>query len=64
VLPAGEKDGFDQIANLMKSAEYEVLFSNMQWDEDGDNLSLGSRIAGAISTMYLNSKPIPKRTMG
>ena len=59
VLSPGENDGFDQVANLILEAQHEVLFSMMQWDTDKDNLSPGSRIALAISTLYQQVKANP-----
>lgn len=60
VLPSGENDGFDQVADLIKNAHYEVLFSIMQWDMDKDNLSPGSRIAQAIVDLYKRVKANPE----
>jgi len=60
VLSPDEEDGFDQVANLILEAQNEVLFSMMQWDTDKDNLSPGSRIAQAISTLYQRVKANPE----
>ena len=60
VLPPGEIDGFDQTADLLTHAQYEVLFSIMQWDTDKNNLSPGSRIAKAISDLYQQVKANPE----
>ena len=60
VLPPGEMDGFDQVADLIKNAQSEVLFSIMQWDEDKNNLSPGSRIAQAITDLYQQVKANPE----
>jgi phosphatidylserine/phosphatidylglycerophosphate/cardiolipin synthase-like enzyme len=59
ILPPDEKDGFDQIADLLKNAHSEILFSIMQWDMDKDNLSPGSRIAKSISDLYHEVKADP-----
>jgi hypothetical protein len=53
-------DGFDQTADLLSHAQYEVLFSIMQWDTDKNNLSPGSRIAKAISDLYQQVKANPE----
>lgn len=60
VLPPGEMDGFDQTADLITHAQYEVLFSIMQWDTDKNNLSPGSRIAKSISDLYQQVKTNPE----
>jgi phosphatidylserine/phosphatidylglycerophosphate/cardiolipin synthase-like enzyme/MFS family permease len=60
ILPSGEEDGFDQVADLIKNTQYEVLFSTMQWDMDKDNLSPGSRIARAIAEIYHQVKTNPE----
>jgi len=60
VLSPGEEDGFDQLADLILETRNEVLFSMMQWDTDKDNLSPGSRIAQAISTLYQQVKTNPE----
>ena len=60
VLPPGDKTGYDQLADLLKKAQYEILFSNMQWDQDQDNLSPGSEMARTITAMYQQVKANPK----
>lgn len=59
VLPEGQEDGFDQVAEYIRSAQYEVMLSNMQWDPDVDNLSPGARVSQAISDLYQQVKANP-----
>lgn len=58
-LPPGERTGYDQLADLVKSAHYEILFSNMQWDQDQNNLSPGSEMARTITDLYNQVKANP-----
>jgi phosphatidylserine/phosphatidylglycerophosphate/cardiolipin synthase-like enzyme len=60
VLPPGDKTGYDQLADLLKKAQSEILFSNMQWDQDQDNLSPGSQMARTITAMYQQVKVNPE----
>lgn len=60
VLPPGDKTGYDQLADLLKKAQFEILFSNMQWDKDERNLSPGSQMARTITVMYQQVKANPK----
>lgn len=58
-LPAGERTGYDQLADLISTARYEILFSNMQWDQDENNLSPGSEMARTITRLYNQVKANP-----
>ena len=53
--------GFDRLATLVQEAQYEVLFSNMQWDEDQDGLSPGYRVVEGIERLYQKVKADPER---
>jgi phosphatidylserine/phosphatidylglycerophosphate/cardiolipin synthase-like enzyme len=54
--------GYDRLARLVQEAQYEVLISNMQWDEDqGDGLSPGYRIVEGIDVLYQQVKANPER---
>jgi len=59
-LPPGERTGYDQLADILSKAQYEILFSNMQWDQDVDNLSPGSQMARAIADLYQKVKANPE----
>jgi hypothetical protein len=59
-LPPGEKNGFDQTARLIPEAQYEVLFSNMQWDPDVDHLSPGFTLAEGVVQLYQKVKANPE----
>ena len=59
--PPTPNGGFDRLANLVQEAQYEVLFSNMQWDEDQDNLSPGYRVIEGIARLYQQVKADPER---
>jgi phosphatidylserine/phosphatidylglycerophosphate/cardiolipin synthase-like enzyme/MFS family permease len=58
-LPPGERIGYDQLAGLLVQARSEILFSNMQWDQDQDNLSPGSEMARTITSLYQQVKANP-----
>jgi hypothetical protein len=60
VLPEGQQDGYDQVAEFVRNAQYEVMISNMQWDADVDKLSPGFRISQAISDLYQQVKANPE----
>jgi MFS family permease len=60
VLPAGEGNGYDQVAVFIRQAKYEVLLSNMQWDADTDQLSPGARVTEAIAHLYQQVKAHPE----
>jgi phosphatidylserine/phosphatidylglycerophosphate/cardiolipin synthase-like enzyme len=59
-LPPGDKTGYDQLADLLRKAQYEILFSNMQWDQDENNLSPGSTMAKTIAELYQQVKANPE----
>jgi hypothetical protein len=59
VLPPGQRIGYDQLSDLLKTAQYEILFSNMQWDQDQDNLSPGSEMARTMTAIYQQVKVNP-----
>ncbi|MFO7682276.1 MAG: phospholipase D-like domain-containing protein, partial [Chloroflexota bacterium] len=58
-LSPDQQDGFDQTADLLTQARYEVLFSNMQWDPDERELSPGFRLAEAVAQLYQQVKANP-----
>ena len=53
--------GYDRLARMVQEAQYEVLISNMQWDEDqGDGLSPGYRVVEGIDLLYQQVKANPE----
>ena len=59
-LPPGERTGYDQLADILSKAQYEILFSNMQWDQDEDNFSPGSEMARVVADLYQKVKANPE----
>ena len=51
--------GFDRLAELAEAAQYEVLFSNMWYDEDAGDDSPGRVLAEAVSALYANLEANP-----
>jgi phosphatidylserine/phosphatidylglycerophosphate/cardiolipin synthase-like enzyme len=60
-LPATPNAGFDGLAELIAGAEYEVLLSTMDYDEDENDDSPGSVIAGAVAELYTQLAANPQR---
>jgi hypothetical protein len=60
VLPPGERTGYDQLADIIMTTRYEILFSNMQWDQDENNLSPGTEMAKAVTELYQQVKANPE----
>lgn len=52
---------FDVLADLIRSAEYEVLFSTMWYDAAENNDSPGSVIATAVADLYASVRANPER---
>ncbi len=59
--PPQPNGGFDQVAALADTVEYEVLFVNMEWDEDENNLSPGSSFARGVADLYQRIKADPSQ---
>lgn len=59
--PATLNGGFDRVAELARTVEYEALFTTMQWDPDEQNENPGSTYANAIADLYRNLKDNPER---
>ena len=53
--------GFDRVAEAMADAQYEVLFTNMQWEADENNLSPGSTFARGVADLYQKVKADPSQ---
>jgi phosphatidylserine/phosphatidylglycerophosphate/cardiolipin synthase-like enzyme len=53
--------GFDDLAELIAGAEYEVLLSTMDYDEDKNDDSPGSVIAGSVAELYRQLAANPQR---
>ena len=58
-LPSSEHGAFDQVADLVTEAEYEVLFTTMQWDKPSPQSSPGSTLAEAVADLYEKVKANP-----
>jgi len=58
--PATPNGGFDRLAVMVQEAKYEILLSNMQWDEDQDGLSPGYRVVEGIGYLYEMVKADPE----
>ncbi len=52
---------YDQMADMMRQAEYEVLFSTMWYDEAQSPDSPGRIVAGAVADLYQQLKTHPER---
>ena len=59
--PPTQFGGFDRLAELVQGTQYELLLSNMQWDQDLDNLSPGYRITEGLADLYRQIKSDPTR---
>ena len=57
--PAEPNGGFDRVAELAETVKYEVLFINMEWDADENNLSPGSSFARGVADLYQRIKADP-----
>lgn len=60
-LPPTLNGGFDGLAELIRGAEYEVLLSTMDYDEDENDDSPGSVIASAVADLYKQLAANPDR---
>jgi phosphatidylserine/phosphatidylglycerophosphate/cardiolipin synthase-like enzyme len=52
---------FDRLAELVEAAQYEVLFSNMWYDEDSSGNSPGRVLADGIVALYKNLEAHPEQ---
>ena len=52
---------FDRVSEVVTTAEYEVLFTTMQWEPDENNLSPGTVLAQAVADLYQQVKEDPAR---
>jgi len=59
--PPEPNGGFDVVADLAETVQYEVLFVNMEWDEDEGNLSPGSSFARGVADLYQRIKADPSQ---
>jgi len=53
--------GFDALADLIRSAEYEALISTMEYSKDLNDDSPGSVVAGGVADLYRQLKEDPSR---
>ncbi|MFC1921645.1 phospholipase D-like domain-containing protein [Chloroflexota bacterium] len=58
--PPAPNGGFDRVAELAATAEYEVLFTVMQWDQDENDLNPGSTMARGVAELYKKIKENPE----
>jgi len=59
--PAPVNGVFDLMADEIREAQYEVLFSTMWYDKPADNDSPGSVIAAGVADLYANVKAHPEQ---
>jgi hypothetical protein len=59
--PQTPNGGFDVLADLIRTAEYEVLISTMEYNEDQGDDSPGSVIASAVADLYHQLSADPSR---
>ena len=58
--PQSSHGAFDRVAELVETAEYEVLFTTMQWDKPSDTRSPGDTLAEAVFNLYEKVKANPE----
>ena len=59
--PSSTNGPFDRLAELVEEAQYEVLFSNMWYDEDVSGNSPGRVLADAVAALYENLAAHPEQ---
>jgi len=59
-LPATRDGAFDYLTEMAEEAQYEVLFTTMQYDPDTYPPSPGSVLASGVSTLYQKVKSNPE----
>jgi phosphatidylserine/phosphatidylglycerophosphate/cardiolipin synthase-like enzyme len=59
--PPDPNGGFDRVAELAETVQYEVLFVNMEWDANDNNLSPGSSFARGVADLYQRIKADPSQ---
>jgi phosphatidylserine/phosphatidylglycerophosphate/cardiolipin synthase-like enzyme len=61
--PPAPNGGFDRVAELAATAEYEVLFTVMQWDQDEDENddNPGTTMARGVAELYKKIKENPEQ---
>jgi phosphatidylserine/phosphatidylglycerophosphate/cardiolipin synthase-like enzyme len=60
-LEPTQNGGFDQVARISDTAQYEVLFTTMQWEPNTDPPNPGSVLAEATAFLYTAVKENPER---
>jgi len=55
------KGAFSSVADLVRTAEYEVMFVTMQWDPPSGAISPGDTLAEAIGDLYANLQAHPEQ---
>ncbi len=59
-VPKSSHGAFDRVAELVREADYEVLFTTMQWDAPSDTVSPGDTLAGAVFDLYEKVRANPE----
>lgn len=59
-LPSSQNGAFDRVSELVITANYEVLFTTMQWDRPSEFGSPGSTMAQAVAGLYKNIQENPE----
>ena len=59
--PQTPNGGFDRVAELAATAQYEVLFTVMQWDADENDQNPGSTLARGVAELYQKVKENPEQ---
>jgi phosphatidylserine/phosphatidylglycerophosphate/cardiolipin synthase-like enzyme len=59
--PPAPNGGFDRVAELAATAQHEVLFTVMQWDQDENDLNPGSTMARGVAELYKKIKENPEQ---
>ncbi len=59
--PATDDGGFDILATVAETAQYEVLFTTMQWDPDTSHPNPGSVLAEGIADLYQRVQENPEQ---
>lgn len=58
--PHSAHGAFDRVADVVRGAKYEVLFTTMQWDKPSDTVSPGDTLAQAVYDLYEKVKAHPE----
>jgi phosphatidylserine/phosphatidylglycerophosphate/cardiolipin synthase-like enzyme len=59
--PNTQYGGFDRLVEIVQDTQYELLLSNMQWDQDLNDLSPGQHVVEGLADLYRLIKAYPER---